>query len=86
MFLDGFRVPDFLGKKGQVLCHGAQVLHLLGLCLGVLVHIVLGEFLLKLPLFVVHEGVELPDIEGALGEVDIFVEFIAYHYYWTVKL
>jgi hypothetical protein len=47
------------------------VLEVLGFKLGVLVHIVLGELFLDFLLFVIHESVQLLNVELALSEVEI---------------
>jgi hypothetical protein len=46
LFLNGFGVLDLLCKQRQVLRHRTEVLHLLRFGLGILIYIVLGEFLL----------------------------------------
>ena len=71
LFLDSFRVLDFLCKEWHVLSHRCQVLEVLGFKLGVFVHVVLGQLFLDFLLFVIHESIQLLNVELALSEVEI---------------
>lgn len=56
-----------------------QVLNLLSFSLRVMVNIVLGQFLVYLPFFVIHECVKFFDVELATSEIDILVELRINH-------
>jgi hypothetical protein len=47
------------------------VLEVLGFKLGVFVHVVLGQLFLDFLLFVIHESIQLLNVELALSEVEI---------------
>lgn len=47
------------------------MLQVLGFKLGVLVHVVLGKLFLDFLLFVIHESVQLLNVELTLSEVEI---------------
>jgi hypothetical protein len=55
------------------------MLQILRFKLRVFVDVVLGELLLNLLLFVVHEGIQLFNIDLPLGEIDIRVKLGVYH-------
>jgi hypothetical protein len=79
LLLYGLGVLDFLSKQGHVLGHRGQMLKILGFKLGVLVHIVFRELFFDFFLFVIHESVELFNVELALSEVEIGVKLVVYH-------
>jgi hypothetical protein len=55
------------------------MLQILRFKLRVLVHIVFCELLFYLFLFIIHESIELFDIELTLSEVHIRVKLVVYH-------
>ena len=74
LLLYGFRVLDLLCEQWKILSHLADRLHVVCLGLRLLVYIVLGELLLDLLLLVIHEGVELLDVELPPREVHVRVK------------
>ena len=79
LLLDSLGILDFLSEEGHVLGHGGEMLQILGFKLRVFVDVVLGELLLNFLLFVVHEGIQLFNIDLPLGEIDIRVKLGVYH-------
>ena len=79
LLFNGLGILDFLSKEGHILGHRCQVLEILCLKLGVLVHVVFGELLFDFFLFVIHESVELLNVDLTLREVEIRVKLGVYH-------
>jgi len=74
LLLDGFRVLNLLCEQWKILSHLADRLHVVCLGLRLLVDIVLGELLIHLLLLVIHEGVELLDVELPPREIHVRVK------------
>ena len=74
LLLESLVVLDLLGEQRQVLRHLRQVLHILCLGLCVLVHIVLSQFLIDFAFLIIHECIQLFDVDLTFGEVNIGVK------------